>query len=178
MTEQTDELPGLGHNNPPEALPYDVTVLDELRKDVESQTNTAGEWLNKGIVTDKDQAGLAGDFVAGMRKIKKRTEDARAAAKAIHKAKADAAYAAFTPLVEACEKALKRVLDMLNAFMVVEQKRLDEEKAAAAAAAAEAAAKAQAELEAARENNDIMAEVEAEAAAKAAAAARSWVGFL
>lgn len=163
-----NDLPPSTHNNPPEPLPYDETVLADIRARAKQFSATAGDWLDAGKIPDEEQAQLAADFITGLRKLKKEAEAAQKAAKAPWAAKADIAYAAYKPSIEALQRGIDKVAKLQADYLREKQAELDRQKAAERAEAQRKTAEAEAALAAATARNDVMGQTEAEAALKAA----------
>lgn len=158
--------PPSGHNNPP---PYRVDVVEAHEAKANEFLDAAGDWLDLKEITSEEQSGQLTDFLEGLRKRYKLTDEDRKADKKPHDDAGKAVQKAYTSILDKMKRAADKVKPMQAAWLAkveaekqAEAKRKAEEAAAAERAAAEAAAKAQA-------RNDIAGEVEAEEAAKRAA---------
>lgn len=189
------ELPGLGHNNPPQTamdLPIarrpdapepeasakepekiDPAINPEAFRQAKAKLDefneTAKAWQALKKIETEAQAGHLDDFIAGARKVFKVIDGLRVTAKKPHDEAAQKVQDAFKPMTDAIERMVK-VVTPLGVAWKQEQARIAEADRLARKRAAEAeAAAAAAALEAAKAANDIAAQVEAENAAKAAA---------
>lgn len=130
-------------------------------------------WTQRKTV-DADTAPRLRDFIAGLKKLAKEADEARKAEKKPHDDAAKAVQAAWAPIADKIDAALKSAEPILAAFLREEQRKADEAKAEAArkareAEAAAAAARADAAA-AATESARIEAEARAAELAKAAKA--------
>lgn len=159
---------GMGHNNPPEELPYDKAALDGFAAAGVVFMARAGEWLDLETIEDEENAGLLADFISGVKGRRKIAEESRKRDKTIWDDKGKAVQAAYLPVISKLDKAVERVQPMMTAWIQRQDaiRRAAAEAAAAAAAAKRAEAEAAAAAAAAR--NDISGEVDAEAAQKEA----------
>jgi hypothetical protein len=162
-----DTTPGIGHNAPPEPLPFDAEALDKLKVTASSFIEVSDQWLKVDVNSDT-LAGQINDQITGLRKLFKRIEDARKAAKKPHTDRARAVDEAFNPIKTRVEKAANRLKPKLAAYAEKKEREAEAERqrlqAEADRAAKEAAMKA---MEADR-GDSIDAQVEAEQAAKQA----------
>lgn len=177
----TDMKPvGPGHNGSPEPLEpinvvverpdaFDKEALQALWVDVNAFADTAGQWLDLKEIKTQQEADLISDYITGARKKFTQIETARKDAKKPFMDAASSVDTAYNPPKSVLERSVARLKPMLEAFMRAEQKRLDDDRAAAAKIAKEKADKAAADLLAAQKRNDVAGEVAAEAAAKEAA---------
>lgn len=152
--------PPVGHNRPP---PFDPDEVAALKAKVSQFADAAAEWKKAGVTTDEEAAEL-NDFLAGSRKLFKQVDEARVAAKKPHDDAGKAVQAAFTPILDALERAGKIAKAILTDFAKEKAAKLErerQEKEAAARAAQEEADRLAAQAEA---RDDIMGQIDAEAA--------------
>lgn len=157
-----------GHNRPP---PYDTEKHADLLDRVEKFMATCNDVRASGEVSSDEAASMLVDLIAGLRGLKKQVEAQKKADKAPYDAAGKEVIAAYSPLEDRLERAIKAML----AIMAVWQ---DKKKAEAEAEKARKAAEAEAVRKAAEEaaaqaaaTGDIDAEIEAERLAKEAAKA-------
>jgi len=163
----------IGANNPP---PFDPEIHADLAGRVEKFMDACNEVRAKGDIESEEQAEFLGDHIAGMRGLKAKVEATKKAEKKPHDEAGKAVLAAFSPLEERLERALKAMLAIQNGWLTkkraeaeAEQERKRAEAEAIKRAAEEAAAKAAA-------TGNIDAEIEAEKLAKEAAKAKKAAG--
>ncbi len=157
----------IGANGGP-PLPYDPAVLADCARDADEFIVAAGQWLDLGEIRNVEQAQRATDFVSGARKVSKRIDEARKAAKAPHDAAGKAVQEAFAPLLAKIERAVDGVKAMQAKWLRAEAARERDRKAKEAEEAAAARAEADRLAAEAAARNDVSGIVEAEAARKAA----------
>lgn len=165
MLDKNNPRAVAGGNNPPF---YRAEIVEAHEAKAAKFLDAAGEWLEiKTIETDED-ASLLSDFIAGVKKNIKLTDEDRKTDKKPHDAAGEAVQAAYNPIIEKMKRAIERVTPMQTAWLTkkdaerrAEAERRRREAEAAARAAEEAAAKAAI-------RHDIAGEVEAEKAAKRA----------
>jgi chemotaxis protein histidine kinase CheA len=163
MTEVTEA--GIGHNHPP---PFDQSVIDSIRADASALVEANREWLQKGSLESDEQAARAADHVSGLRKLKKRAEEGKTAAKKPHDAAAKLCTAAYSPVIDGIEKMIRTTLAMQTEFLNLKQEELNRQRREAEAEAARQRAEAEAAAQAAAQANDPIAEAAALNAVKAA----------
>lgn len=163
MTDQTPAT--VGHNNPPAVDPETLEKFATLANDF---ADAAGEFLDKKVIDNEEDAQLANDLIAGARTNFKAANEARAAAKKPHDDAGKAVQDAFKPLLDKFELTGKKVKAMLTVYLekkeaeiAAEARRKQEEADRKAREAAEAAKAAEA-------RNDVAGEVDAAAMAKEA----------
>lgn len=165
---EANDLPGLGHNNPP---PYDPDVLRELGQRTDAFVKASDAWLKTEITSDT-LAGQLADQITGLRKVWKQVDTARTAQKKPHLDAGKAVDEAYKPLLTMLEKsadALKKLADgYAKKKRAEEEARKAEEKRKADQIAEEARLKAMD----AESSGSISAQVEAEEAQKRAAEAQ------
>ena len=157
---------GIGHNNPPADLPYDLEAFKPLELRAREIADAGADWIKLPKIETEEQAQKANDFLAQVKKIEKDTEAERKAQKAPHETRAKAVDAAFKLLLDPLGKIAGPVKNKLLAFAQAkaEAERLEKARLAEEARKAEAEAarlKAQAE-----ERGDVFGAAEAEAKAK------------
>lgn len=162
----------LGHNNPP---PFDPDRHTDLSGRVEKFMEACNQIRGAGPIESEERAEFMADHISGMRGLKKRVEETRKAEKKPHDDAGKAVLAAYSPLEERLDRAIKAMLAMQNDWLTKKAAEAEAErqrKAAEAEAARKAAeeAAAQAAAQAARTGN-IDAEIDAERLAKEAAKA-------
>jgi hypothetical protein len=162
----TEAPPPIGHNSPPAPLPYDPEVVEACGRIVTDFCDAAGAWADLVEIESDEQSQKLTDFVSGARKVKKKVDDARVAAKKPHDDAAKAVQEVFSTLLLKLDRAIAFAKPLQEAWLrkkmreEEERKRRDREEAErqreeAAAAAARAAAA-----------NDASGMVEAEKAQK------------
>lgn len=103
---------GIGANNPP---PFDQEQVDGLTKTADAFLKACDIW-RKTDVTSETLAGQLGDQITGLRANKKAVDEARKAAKKPHDDAGKAVQAAFTPLLDRYDRALKIMLAKASAW--------------------------------------------------------------
>lgn len=157
--------PPMGHNNPPA---FDPEILSGLTEKVNDFVDAAGAWKDLKKIDNREMSDKLGDYIVGSRGVYKEVDEARKKQKKPHDDAGKAVQAAFLPLLNKLDKAAKEAKKLQSAWLVEEQRRIDEERRKAEA---EARAKAEAARKAAEEaerRNDISGQVDAEKEAKAA----------
>lgn len=163
----------MGHNSPP---PFDPDRHTDLAGRVEKFMDACNKVRTDGPIENDERAQFLADHIAGMRGLKKRVEETKKLEKKPHDDAGKAVVAAYSPLEERLERAIKAMLalqsdwlDKKRAEQEQEQARKRAEAEAIKRAAEEAAAKAAA-------TGNIDAEIEAEKLAKEAAKAEKDAG--
>lgn len=164
MIDQNDRAV-IGGNSPPA---YDPEILAALRDEANRQADAAGQWMSKGMIATEADAALANDHVSGLRRLKKRIDDARAEAKRPHDERAREVQGAFTPLLDGLDRAIKAVLAMQTDYMRRKQEEIDRQKREDAERARAAREEAERMARAAEARNDVMGAAAAETAMKEA----------
>lgn len=161
-----DPRTAIGGNQGP---PFDPDQVEKLAAEGVQFIDAAGKWLDKKKLTTEDDAGRLNDFITGLKKRRKAVDQARADAKKPHDDAAKAVQAAFKPVLDQFDLAVKKVQPMLTAFL----QEQDDKRKAEARRQAEEARKAQEEADRlaaqAASRNDVAGEAEAEEARKRAA---------
>lgn len=159
---------GIGGNNPPEPLPYDVGAFNEAEATADSFVSASDIWLKTDVTTEA-LAGQLADQITGLRTVYRAIEAERAAARKVHSDRADAVQAAYLPLLERLTASADRLKNHLADYAAKKAKAAEAErqrKAEEARLAQEEAAKKAAEV---AKTESIDAQIEAEKAAKEAA---------
>jgi predicted metal-dependent hydrolase len=163
----------IGHNIPP---PFDPDRHTDLAGRVEKFMDACNKVRTDGPIENDERAQFLADHIAGMRGLKKRVEDTKKLEKKPHDEAGKAVVAAYSPLEERLERAIKAMLAIQNDWLdkkraeaEAEQERKRAEAEAIKRAAEEAAAKA-------AETGNIDAEIEAEKLVKEAAKAEKAAG--
>jgi hypothetical protein len=176
MTEPTAPTPddplgidtaGMGHNNPPEPLPYDAAVLTDLDSTAKRFVEVSDQWL-KVDVTTETLAGQLGDQIDGLRKLFQKIEAARKDAKAPHLAAGTTVDEAFNPIKALVETSANKLKPRLAAYVQQKEREAEVERqrlADEARQAEQAARLAQMEAE---KGDSIEAQVEADKAQETA----------
>lgn len=164
--------PGIGHNSRVVA----PEILEDARKTVEKFESAAADWrailkLHGGEIVGEAEAEKMNDFIAGLRKAYKTTDDTRKKEKAFYDDQAKEVQKLFAPLLTAIQKITDEMKAPLGAYVERKAEEERERKAAALKAAQEAAAEALRLSQAAEERGDYVGAAQAEEAAKAAAKA-------
>lgn len=164
MTDQNTRAV-IGDNRPP---PFDPDEFDKFQTKVSDFLDAAGDWLDLKEVETEEQSEKLTDFVSGARAVFRGVDDARKAAKKPHDDAGKEVQAAFTPLLDKLERAVKKVKALQTAYLTKkdEAHRREQARLAAEAEVKRKAAEKMAAAAAAR--NDINAEVDAEEAMKEA----------
>ena len=172
LDDASPTLPGLGHNNPPDALGLRKDVAEAHAAKAAEFLDAAGAWLKAGDIPDEEQAKKLNDFMAGVRAVKDGAEEDRVKDRAPINKLGQEIQDAYNPIKKKLDAALNKVDPLMRDWMrreknrkAAEARKAKEEAEAAARAAEEAAAKAAA-------RNDISGQVDAEKAAKDAEKAR------
>lgn len=154
-----------GHNNPP---PFDPKEVEALSGEANGFLDTAGKWIEAGDIKSEANAQRLNDFIAGVRKRKTHTDNARKEAKKPHDDAGKAVQAAYTPIITKLECAISKVQPLATKWL----EKKDEEARQEAARKAEEARRQREEAERlaaqAEQRHDVSGEVDAEAAKKAA----------
>jgi 23S rRNA pseudoU1915 N3-methylase RlmH len=160
--------PPLGHNKPP---PFDPDQHAALAQTVGKFMDASNRVREAGPIQSEEAAQLLSDHIAGMRGLKKKVEETKKAEKAPHEEAGKAVLAAFTPLEERLDRAIKAMLAIAGEYLErkkaeaeAEKRRKEAEAEALRKAAEEAAATAAA-------SGNLDAELQAERLAKDAAKA-------
>ena len=189
-------LPGRGHNLPPEidilpALPpepsqeavvlemsaaagsnepppFDLAAVTAFKMRVTAFADACGKWRDLGQIQNAEQSAKLTDFVSGARGIAKQIEDKRKSDKKVWDDKAKAVQAAYAPLIDIMDRALDSVKPMQADWLKRENERIAREKAEQERIARDKAAEAERMAAAAAARNDVIGEAEAEAARKEA----------
>lgn len=167
-TAAADAPPPAGHNNPP---PYDVEAFAALTATADEFLEAADIWRKQEVTSD-ELAGQLTDMISGLRKNLKAVDEARKAAKKPHDDAGKAVQAAFTPLADRYDRALKVLLAKAAAWIAKKQAEEYERRAKAKAEADALEAEAKMKAMEAEASGNIDAQLEAEAAAKEAAKAQ------
>lgn len=166
---------GIGHNSSDP-----VAKREALREQIAAFLRGLDIWSERKTVTTETAPRMR-DFIAGLKKLAKEADEARKAEKKPHDDAAKAVQAAWAPVLDRIDGALKVAEPMLAAYLREEQRKAHEAEMAARRAAEEAErakAAALADAQAAtRESERIEAQARAaeleaarqEAAARAAA---------
>lgn len=167
---------GIGHNNPPEPLPYDETEHDELSKLTGAFLKVSDDWLTVKVSTPALAEQLT-DQIGGLRKLWKRIDDQRVAAKKPHDDRAAAVQKAYKPLLDRVSTAAGQLKVILEAYArrLADEARAQREKEMAAARALEEEARLKAidaQNSGSIEDSVAAAEAAKEAEKRSAAAAR------
>ena len=164
MNDQTP-IAEIGHNNPPA---FDPDVLAKHIKAVDEFSDAAGEWLERGEITEEADAQMLNDFLAGARKLWKQIEGDRVAAKKPHDDAGKAVQAAYTPVLNVLDKTAKKLKPVLAAFLKKKEEEAERERRAKEEEARRAREEAEKLAAQADANNSIAQEVAAEQAAECA----------
>jgi len=139
-----DPLDLMGHNNPPEVLPYNATTLAELKAKADQFIAVSDEWKDVEITSDT-LAGQLLDQVDGLKKRLKDTEKAREEAKKPHLTAGRKVDADFNAVKSLIQSAIDRLQPKLNKYAhdKAEKERIRQQEDAEAARRAQAAAQMQ-----------------------------------
>lgn len=162
-----DEV-GIGHNNPPEPMPYDETVLAELKDTSKKFVDVSNLWL-KADVTTAELAGQLGDQIDGLRKLYKRIDDARTEAKAPYLKNGKTVDDAFNPIKSLVRASAEKLKPKLSIYLAAEEEKAEAEKAEAEKEAQRAEDLARVQKLEADNSGKIEDQVAADEQAKAAA---------
>lgn len=168
MDGVTPETAGMGHNRPPA---YDPEKHGELSARVEAFMKVSNDIKASGPLQSDEKAEKLADHIAGLRGLKKRVEETRKAEKAPHDQAGKEVLAAFTPLEERLDRAIKGMLAMSAEWLDRKRAEAEAEKRRKEAEAEAKRKEAEEAAKAAAASGNIDAEIEAERLAKEAAAA-------
>ncbi len=157
--------PKIGDNNPP---PYDPAEVEKLDAEGAQFLEAAAKWVENGDLASEEDAQRLNDFINGVKKRQKITDDARKAAKKPHDEAGKAVQAAYVPVIEKMKKASEKVGPILSKWLTKkdEERRAEAERQRKEAEFKQQEADRKAAEAAAR--NDISGEIDAEAARKEA----------
>lgn len=168
MDGMTDAPAPIGHNRPPA---FDPDKHADLAKRTDAFMEVCNKVRADGPLQTEEQAQFLADHIAGLRGLKKRVEDTKKIEKKPHDEAGKEVLAAFVPLEERLERAIKAMLKVSNDWLTKKEAEAEAERARKAADA-EAKRKAAEEATAqAAQSGSIDAEIEAERLAKEAATA-------
>jgi hypothetical protein len=162
----SEQIAGLGHNNPP---PFDPEKLAAADARVKEWMDAAGDWLDLGEIRSEDQAARLTDMIDGARKVFKAVDEERKEAKKPHDEAGKAVQAAYTPLLDRLERTVAKLKPLMAKWLTKKEAEAEAERARMEAEAKRLAEEAERLAAEAAARNDINAEIEAEEAAKAAA---------
>lgn len=166
MSDGHADRAGIGHNAPPV---YRAEIVEAHAAKAADFLDAGGAWLDNGEISDEAQAGKLNDFIAGIKAVRKTVDADRKSDKGPHDEAGKQVQAAYTPILEKLDLAIRKVTPLMSGWLQREQdrqRREAEEKRRQAEEAARKAAEMAAKAEA---RNDISGESEAEQAAKDAA---------
>ena len=154
-----DDLPPIGHNNPPPPSPYELAKLRQADLAV-----TAAVWLDGAEITSEAQATEVGAFIKQAFDDRASADTARIAEKKPHDAAAAAVQALWKPLVDDADKLHKIGKALATKWLVKLDTAQRERERIALAAAEEAAIAATLAHKAAIGSTDLDTHAKAEAA--------------
>lgn len=158
----------MGHNRPPA---YDPETHGELAKRTDAFMEVCNKLRADGPLQSEEQAQFLTDHIAGMRGLKKRVEDTRKIEKKPHDDAGKEVLAAFAPLEERLDRAIKAMLLVSNDWLNKKAAEAEAERARKAAEAEAISKAAEEAAAAAAQSGSIDAEIAAENLAEKAAQA-------
>jgi DNA repair exonuclease SbcCD ATPase subunit len=157
----------IGHNNPPEPLAYDPDAMSMLKSTTAAFVEASNLWLKIDITTEELASQLT-DQLDGLRKLYKRAEDERTAAKKPHLDRGKAVDEAFNDVKALIQKAANSLKPKLADYVAQKEARLEEERQKKIAEANRIAEEARLKQLEAENANTVESQVEAEKAQKQA----------
>jgi len=165
MDGVTHETAGMGHNRPPA---FDPEKHGELSGRVETFMNVSNDIKASGPLQSQDQAEKLADHIAGLRGLKKRVEETKKIEKKPHDEAGKEVLAAFVPLEERLDRAIKGMLAISAEWLDRQRAEAEAEKRRKEAEAEAKRKEAEEAAKAAAASGNIDAEIEAERLAKEA----------
>lgn len=167
MDELTQQAQ-IGHNKPPA---YDTDRHADLTRRTDAFMEVCNKVRADGPLQSEEQALFLGEHIAGLRGLKKRVEDTRKIEKKPHDDAGKEVLAAFAPLEERLDRAIKAMLLVSNDWLTKKASEAEADRARKAAEAEAIRKAAEEAAAAAARSGSIDAAIAAENLAQKAAQA-------